>query len=59
QPAYLLFPANFPFMKKRSKRPLRIMGADSRQKLGELACSDQGIVCRPDALPGSSYRVVG
>ena len=35
------------------------MGADSRQKVSELACSDEGIIGGSDAILGSSYRVIG
>ena len=36
----MLFPVDFPLLNRQSKRPLRIMGADSRHKVSELACSD-------------------
>ena len=34
------------------------MGANSRQKVSELACSVEGIIGGPDAILGSSYRLV-
>ncbi len=36
----MLFPVIFRFQKRGSKPALRIMGANSRQKVSELACSD-------------------